>query len=101
MGVAKMLVFDNEFVLSGQRNCCNLWAREPKLNRICFSIHTNLLPHEKGIQNQLVDLAELQLCERERPRIEAACQRAFTNRGGRLIELQPSDFENIDILQKA
>ena len=58
-----MLVFDDQFVLSGQRNCCNLWAREPKLNRICFSIHTNLLPHEKGTENQLVDLAELQFCD--------------------------------------
>jgi len=74
-----MLVFDDEFVLSGQRNCCNLWAKEANLQRVCFSIDTNLLANApKGAH---ADLAELELCERERAQIEAACRRAFANRG--------------------
>jgi hypothetical protein len=85
-----MLVFDDEFVLSGQRNCCTLWAKEPKLKRVCFSIDTNLLPNApKGAH---IDLAELELCERERARIEAACRRAFANRASRCIDLQAADF---------
>jgi primosomal protein N'' len=87
-----MLVFD-EFVLSGQRNCCNLWAREPKFNRVCFSIDTNLLSNV--LKEAHIDLAELELCERERPQIEAACRRAFANRACREIELQPDDFEQV------
>ena len=56
-----MLVFDDEFVLSGQRNRCNLWAREPKLKRVCFSIDTNLLPN--ALKGEHIDLVELELCE--------------------------------------
>jgi hypothetical protein len=43
-----------------------------------------------------VDLAELDLCEPERGQIEAACRRAFANRASREIELELSDFEQVD-----
>jgi hypothetical protein len=87
-----MLFFDDEFRLTGHRNCCALWANEPTLKRVRFSINTDILPDAPG--GLVHDFAALELCERERHQIEAACRRAFTNRASADIELQPGDFKH-------
>jgi hypothetical protein len=89
-----MLVFDDEFLLGDHRNCCTLWAREGKLKHVCFSIDTSILSNAPKEPHP--DFAELEFCERERAQIEAACRRAFANRPSREIELQPSDFDQVD-----
>ena len=87
-----MLSFDAEFRVSGYRNSCTVWASEPKLTRVRFSINNNILTDVLKGGNPAHDFANLALCERERPRIEAACRLAFTNRASADIQLQPRDF---------
>ena len=90
--MVEMLVFDDEFKLTGRRKLCTLWANEPKFKRVCFTINTDILPDGRKAVSGIHDFGELQLCEGERPYIEAACRRAFANRPNSDIELQPSDF---------
>ena len=92
-----MLAFDDEFKLTGSRHCCTLWAREPTFKRVRFSVNTNILPGLPKGPNLIHEFAELELCERDRDQIEAACRRAFADRASSDIELRPTDFQNTDL----
>jgi hypothetical protein len=87
-----MLDFDDEFKLTGSRRCCALWAREPTFKRVRFSVNTDILPSLPKGPNPVHEFAELELCERGRDQIEAACRLAFADRASSDIELRPTDF---------
>jgi hypothetical protein len=85
-----MLTFDVDFhsdVLG-----CILWAEETAMGRVRFDIGPLILQDILQGGNPVHDPANRALCEREGPRIEAACRRAFVIRPSRLIKLEPSDF---------
>jgi hypothetical protein len=92
-GWLQMLAFDDEFRLTSSRNCCALWADEPTFKRVRFSVNTQILSNRPKGSNPLHEFAELELCERERDQIEAACRRAFADRASPDIELRPTDFQ--------
>jgi hypothetical protein len=88
-----MLTFDASFHSDGVLGCV-LWADETVMGRVRFDIGPKILEDVLHGGNPVHDDANVALCERERPRIEAACRRAFASRPSERIDLQPSDFVN-------
>jgi hypothetical protein len=87
-----MLTFDVSFHPDGVLGCV-LWADETVMKRVRFYIGPNILEDVLHGGNPVHDDANVALCKRERPRIEAACRRAFATRPSRQIKLEPSDFQ--------
>jgi hypothetical protein len=87
-----MLKFEN-FHSDDGGDGCFLWAvDEPTMNRVQFDIGSLILEDVLHGENAVHGEANVALCERERPRIEAACRRAFAIRPNTDIKLEPSDF---------
>jgi hypothetical protein len=86
-----MLTFDPSFHSDGVLGCV-LWADETVMGRVRFDIGSRILEDVLHGGNAVHDDANLALCERERPRIEAACRRAFAIRPSEHIKLELSDF---------
>jgi len=89
-----MLTFDSKFIPDGVLGCL-LWADEPSLKRIRFSIGSLILQDMLHGGNPVHHQDNVALCERERPRIEDACRRAFANRRSDRIDLRPVDFHRV------
>jgi hypothetical protein len=87
----EMLTFDVSFHSDGVLGCV-LWADETVMKRVRFYIGPNILEDVLCSGNPVHDDANVALCEKERGRIEAACRRAFADRPGARIDLQPTDF---------
>ena len=85
-----MLMFDDHLAADGFG--CVLWAGEPKAKRVRFDIGPKILVDVLDGQNPVHHDQNVELCEHARPRVEAACRRAFTERPANNIELVPSDF---------
>ena len=88
-----MLIFDPQFGLGQYENSCVLWASIGASRRIQFSIPPAVLKDLLNGGNPVHDIENAQLCERERPRIEAACRNAFAGWPSTRITLRTSDFE--------
>ena len=86
-----MRTFDDRFASDGDLGCL-IWADEPTYRRVRFSIGRDILIDVLGGRNPIVEDRNLALCQRERQRIEAACQRAFNERPSASIGLQARDF---------
>jgi hypothetical protein len=86
-----MLTFDLSFHSDGVLGCV-LWADETVMGRVRFEIGSLILQDVLRGGNPVHDEANVELCERARPRIEAACRQAFANRPSERIDLQPNDF---------
>ncbi len=86
-----MLTFDPVFH-SDRALGCVLWADETVLRRVRFDMGHRILEDVLQGGNPVHDKANEELCERNRERIEAACRRAFADRPGERVELQPTDF---------
>ena len=86
-----MLTFEDRVQSDGFG--CFLWADEPALKRVRFGLGTEILEDVLHAGNGVNDDANVAVCERERPRIEAACRRAFAARPSGRVELEPSDFD--------
>jgi hypothetical protein len=87
-----MLIFDPDFHADPEAFGCILWAEETVLRRVRFDIGPNILEDVLHGGNPVHDDANVALCEKERPRIEAACREAFANRPSTHVKLEPSDF---------
>jgi hypothetical protein len=59
---------------------------------VAFYIGPTILRDVLHGGNPVHDAANEALCERNRERIEAACRRAFADRPGERVDLQPTDF---------
>ena len=86
-----MLAFEDSFHSNGLVSCF-ICANEPRMGRVCFYIGPTILQDVLHGGNPVHDRANVALCEAARPRIEAACRRAFANRPSERIDLQPTDF---------
>jgi hypothetical protein len=87
-----MLTFEVKFHSDGEFGCF-LWADETVTGeRIRFDIGSRILEDILHGGNAVHDPANVELCKRERPRIEAACRRAFATRSSSPVRLEPSDF---------
>ena len=96
-----MLIFDELFasgepVPRGQDRDnvilgCVLWADDAG-RRVRFYISPDIIDGVLKGENSVHDHQNVELCVRERTRLEEACQRAFDDRPGHYIELQPQDF---------
>ena len=89
-----MLTFEDRFHSDGVLSCF-LWAEsdEPTMKRVRFNMSPKILEDVLHGRNPVHDDANVALCERERPRIEAACRRAFASQPSARIDLRPSDFD--------
>jgi len=87
-----MLTFDESFHSDNHELGCVLWASETVMERVRFDIGSLILQDVLHGGNPVHGRDNEKLCERERPRIEAACRRAFAIRPSRHIKLEPSDF---------
>ena len=85
-----MLHFDDHFASDSCKLSCLLWASGPK-GRVRFDVGTGVLDFLGG-GNPVHDWKNLELCIRERAKIELACRRAYATRPGSIVELQPADF---------
>jgi hypothetical protein len=72
---------------------CLLWVDEPTHGHIRFEITTRVLEDVLGCGNAVHHDENAQLCERERPRIEAACRRAFAEHPGARVVVEPRHFQ--------
>lgn len=86
-----MLTFDPSFHSDGVLGCV-LWADETLMGRVRFDIGHRILEDVLQGGNPVHDKENEKLCERNRERIEAACRRAFADRPGEHVELEPADF---------
>ena len=96
-----MLIFDEQFasgepiprghdrdnVILG----CVLWADNTG-KRVRFYISPDIIDGVLKGENSVHDHQNVELCVRERTRLEEACQRAFDRRPGHYVELEPHDF---------
>jgi hypothetical protein len=87
-----MLTFDPSFHSDDRALGCVLWAHETVMGRVRFDIGSLILQDMLHGRNPVHGPANVTLCERERPRIEAACRHAFAIRPSGQIKLEPSDF---------
>jgi hypothetical protein len=78
---------DRENVILG----CVLWADHAG-KRVRFYISPDIIDGVLNGENAVHDHLNVELCVRERTRLEKACQRAFDIRPGHYVELQPQDF---------
>lgn len=85
------MTFDKDFRTDGEIGCW-LWADRPDGKRVRFSIGHLILEEILGGGNPVHHNANLDLCERERTKIETACGRAFAARPGQRVELRRMDF---------
>jgi hypothetical protein len=69
-----------------------IWADELPSRRVRFSIGSSILIDELGAENPVKDLAVIKLCEAQREKIEAACERAFARDLSDLVALREADF---------
>lgn len=86
-----MLTFDVSFHSDHARGCF-LWADETVMGRVRFYIGSTILQDVLHGGNPVHDAANVALCDKERPRIEAACRRAFASRPSAFVDLRPTDF---------
>jgi hypothetical protein len=86
-----MLTFDDRFHSDGVGSF--LWADELTMKRVRFAIGPKILQDVLHGGNPVHDEANVALCQKERPRIEAACRRAFAARPSARVDLEPSDFD--------
>jgi hypothetical protein len=87
-----MLTFDDHFASDGGFGCV-LWATdEPANKRVRFNIGSEILQDVLHGKSPVHHEVNVNLCNRERHRIEEACRRAFANRPSESINLEPSDF---------
>src|SRR5262249_32341869 len=68
------------------------WADEPEYRRVRFEIPGLVLEDVLGGGNAVNLHQSVNLCRRERARIEKACRRALAERPGDRILLEPRDF---------
>jgi len=87
-----MLTFDVSFHSDDRALGCVLWADETEMGRVRFDIGSLILQDVLHGGNPVHGPANVALCERERPRIEAVCRHAFAIRPSGQIKLEPSDF---------
>jgi hypothetical protein len=90
-GGATVLTFDPTFH-SDRTLGCFLWADETVMRRVRFDIGHRVLEDVLHGGNPVHDAANERLCEQNRERIEAACRRAFADRPGERVDLEPHDF---------
>jgi len=86
------LVFDGYFRGDFEPRCF-LWADEPTHDRVLFEIPAAVLKNVLGGGNGVNSERNVGLCERERLRIERACRRAFAERPGGRILIEPRHFQ--------
>jgi len=86
-----MLTFDPDFHSDDLLGCV-LWASETLMGRVRFDIWSLILQDILHGRNPVHDKSNVELCERERPRIEAACRHAFAIRPSTHVALESSDF---------
>ena len=70
---------------------CVLWADDAG-KRVRFYISPDIIDGVLKGENSVHDHQNVELCVRERTRLEEACQRAFDDRPGHYVELQTHDF---------
>jgi hypothetical protein len=87
-----MLTFDVDFHSDDRELGCVLWADETVMGRVRFDIGSLILQDVLRGGNPVHGPDNVKLCDRERPRIEAACRHAFATRPSGQIKLEPSDF---------
>ena len=86
-----MLTFEDTFHSDGLVSCF-IWADEPTMKRVRFYIGPTILEDVLHGGNAVHDDANVALCNGNRERIEAACRRAFAERPGERIDIEPIDF---------
>jgi len=87
-----MLTFDVSFHSDDLDLGCVLWAYETVMGRVRFDIGSLILQDVLNGGNPVHGPANVTLCKRDRPRIEAACRHAFAIRPSERIKLEASDF---------
>jgi hypothetical protein len=88
---ATMLTFDVSFHSDRELGCV-LWGNETTMGRVRFYMGSTILQDVLQGGNPVHDAANVALCDKERPRIEAACRRAFASRPSAFVDLRPTDF---------
>lgn len=88
-----MLTFDKEdFHLGDDRTGegCLIWANAPRVSFFIGRTIFEIVGHRSAFADEVL----LARCREQRPRIEAACRRAFERQPGvDRIELQARDFQ--------
>jgi hypothetical protein len=69
-----------------------LWADESPSRRVRFSIGASILVDQLGVENPVKDQALIKLCDAQRDKIEAACERAFARDPSDRVALMEADF---------
>jgi hypothetical protein len=89
-----MLKFNSNFanVPKEMRPTCVLLADEPTYGQVTFTINSEILVNVLLAANPVYGRGNEELCEKERPRIEKACQQAFSERPGTEVVLSRRDF---------
>jgi hypothetical protein len=70
-----------------------IWADESPTRRVRFSIGGSVLTDQLGVESPVKDLAVLKLCEAQRQKIEAVCERAFQRDPSDRVTVSDADFE--------
>jgi hypothetical protein len=70
-----------------------IWADESPSRRVRFSIGASILADQLGVENPVKDQAVIKLCEEQRQKIEAACERAVQRDPSDRVSLADIDFE--------
>jgi hypothetical protein len=78
---------DRDNVIQG----CVLWADDAG-NRVRLYISPDIIDGALKGENAVHDHQDVELCIRERTRLEEGCRRAFADRPGPYVELQSDDF---------
>jgi hypothetical protein len=72
-----------------------IWADESPSHRVRFSIGASILSDQLGVENPVKDQAVIKRCTEQRPKIEAACRRAFERQPADDVSLVDADFEEV------
>lgn len=86
------MTFDKGFVPDNFR--VYLWANRGEPEAIRFEIGTDVLTDVLGGGNPVADGRNVETCERQRARIQAACIRAAGRATGGKVHLVPADFDD-------
>jgi hypothetical protein len=75
-------------------NTIIVWANEAPLRRLRFSIGASILTRRLGISNPVHVEQNIERCRAQRPKIIAACERAYKRDPAIEVTLTPEDFED-------
>jgi hypothetical protein len=87
--------FEDFAAETGIDNTIILWANEPPLRRVRFSIGALVLTDQIGVENPVHHNASIERCRAQRDKIEAACRRAFEKQPTDVVSLVDADFEEV------